>query len=158
VARYESIWTSRSPVSINRTNISETSTKKRSSRGELVSSFLMSDPASSFDDELSKFIEKDTDFPGFNLLLLSPSLCDSQVLSFDAALVTNHGGGGSIKSRTLSAEERWVGGMSNGIDGQGGNRWPKVQYGVKYLKDYLESLPSDIDETELTNHLFELLT
>jgi len=129
-----------------------------SSRGELVSSYLLSDPASSFDDELITFNLREDKFAGFNLLLLSPLLHNSKNFSFEAALVTNHGAGGVITSRILSADERLAGGMANGVDGQGGNEWPKVQHGIKSLNGYLGTLPADISETELTNHLFELLT
>lgn len=140
------------------TNITGPPSKSGSSRGDLVTPFLLSDPASSFDDELMKLNQRDPKFAGFNLLLLSPSPRDSQTLSFDAAFVTNHGAGGAIKSRRLSADERSVAGMSNGVDGQGGNEWPKVQHGIKHLKEYLRTLPADIEGTELANHLFELLT
>jgi uncharacterized protein with NRDE domain len=142
----------------NRTNISGPPSEKNSSRGDLVSSYLLSDPASSFDDELAKFNQQERKFAGFNLLLLSPSICDSQTLFFEAALVTNHGAGGVINSRKLSSDERLAGGMANGVDGQGGNEWPKVRHGVRSLSDYLKTLPVDIKETEFTNRLFELLT
>lgn len=123
----------------------------------MVSSFLLSDSGTSFSDELKKFNEQDTKFAGFNLLLLSPSLHDQEKLSFDAALVTNHGAGGVITSRPLSADERKSGAMSNGIDGQGGNEWPKVQQGVQSLDNFLRELSADTNEGELTNGLFELL-
>jgi len=140
------------------TNITGPPSEMGSSRGDLVSSFLLSDPACSFDDELARFNQQDAKFAGFNLLLLSPSLRDPRSLSLDAALVTNHGAGGRIKCRPLSPDERLAGGMSNGVDGQGGNEWPKVQHGIKSLNEYLGALPVDIKEVELTDHLFELLT
>jgi uncharacterized protein with NRDE domain len=142
----------------NRTNINEPTAEMKSSRGYLVSSYLLSDPAESFDEELGKLNRLEDKFAGFNLTLLSPSRCKSQTLSFDAALVTNHGAGGVIQSRPLSKEERLAGAISNGIDGQGGNEWPKVKYGVNFLKEYLGKLPADTKETELTDHLFDLLT
>jgi len=123
----------------------------------LVSSFLLSDSGRPFSDELEKFNRQDTKFAGFNLLLLSPSLRDSEKLSFDATLVTNHGAGGIITSRPLSADERQGGAMSNGVDGQGGDEWPKVQQGVQSLTNFLKELAPDTNETELTNSLFELL-
>jgi len=140
------------------TNITGPPSDKDSSRGYLTSTYLLSDPAVSFDDELGRLNRLDAKFAGFNLLLLSPLFRDSQSLSFDAALVTNHGAGGVLCSRPLSADERLVGGIANGVDGQGGNQWPKIQQGVKYLKDYLGTLPSNTKEAELTDHLFDLLT
>lgn len=127
------------------------------SRGYLVSSYLLSDPAESFDDELGKLNRLEDKFAGFNLMLLSPSR-KLQALSFDAALVTNHGAGGVVQSRPLSKDERLAGAISNGIDGQGGNEWPKVKNGVNFLKEYLGKLPVDTKETELADHLFDLLT
>ena len=119
----------------------------------------MSDPANSFEDELARLNRQDAKFAGFNLLLLSPTLRDPQaLLSFDAALVTNHGAGGEIISRPLSNDERLAGGLSNGIDGKGANEWPKVQYGVKYLRDFLGRVPPNMEEADLMHHLFELLT
>jgi len=129
-----------------------------SSRGYLASSYLLSDPARSLNDELGKFSQQDTKFAGFNLLLLSPPLQKSHALSFDAAFVTNHGAGGAIQSRPLSSDERLAGGMSNGIDGQGGSAWPKVHHGVRSLNEYLGTLSSETEEAELTDCLFELLT
>jgi len=140
------------------TNITGPPSEMGSSRGDLVSSYLLSDPTCSLDDELARFNRQDAKFAGFNLLLLSPSLRHSQTLSFDAALVTNYGADGAIKSRPLSTDERLAGGMANGVDGQGGNEWPKVQHGVKSLNDCLGALPADIKEVDLTDRLFELLT
>lgn len=92
------------------------------------------------------------------MLLISPLDLHSGLLSFDAAIVTNHGAGGVLQTRPLSTDERLAGGMANGIDGQGGNEWPKVQQSVKSLREYLGALPPDTTEDELTNSLFELLT
>jgi uncharacterized protein with NRDE domain len=128
------------------------------SRGHLISSYLLADPTRSLSDELRTFGQMDAKFAGFNLLLLSPLLRESHALSFDAALVTNHGAGGVIQSRSLSPGERLVGGMSNGVDGQGSQEWPKVQHGISSLNEYLATVSSDTKEAELTDRLFELLT
>jgi len=140
------------------TNITEPPPSEVSSRGYLVSSYLLSDPAGSLSDELDKLNAHDAKFAGFNLLLLSPSSCDAQNLSFDAALVTNHGAGGVITSRPLSADERRCGSISNGVDGKGGNEWPKVHQGIQSLHELLGTVSADTNEAELTNSLFELLT
>ena len=139
------------------TNITESLTFQGSSRGQLLSSYLMSDPAGSLSDELSKLTAQDIKFAGFNMLLLSPSNCTTKTLSLDAALMTNHGAGGVITSRPLSADERRCGAMSNGIDGKGGNEWLKVQQGVRSLNEFLETVSADTSEVELTNGLFKLL-
>lgn len=130
-----------------------------SSRGYLVSSYLLSDPARSLDDEVQTLTGQDTQYSGFNLLLLSPSSQHgAQSLNYDAALVTNHGAGGAIESRPLTSAERSTGGISNGVDGQDAHEWPKVQRGIQSLKGFLGTLPTDIKEADLTDRLFELLT
>lgn len=139
------------------TNITEPASQFSSSRGYLVSSYLLSEGSGSFKDDLETFDNQDAKYAGFNLLLLSPS-AQASGLSFEAALVTNHGGGGGIESRLLTAEERNCGGMANGVDGQGGNEWPKVTQGVQSLSELLAKLPRDINESALTESLFKLLT
>ncbi|KIM81059.1 hypothetical protein PILCRDRAFT_821898 [Piloderma croceum F 1598] len=139
------------------TNITEPPSEMNLSRGHLISSYLLADPTRSLSDELRTFGQMGV-FAGFNLLLLSPLLRESHALSFDAALVTNHGAGGVIQSRPLSPGERLVGGMTNGVDGQGGQEWPKVQHGIRSLNEYLATVSSDTKEAELTERLFELLT
>lgn len=138
------------------TNITEPPSKMDSSRGHLVSSYLLSKSSESFEDDYATFGHQDAKYSGFNLLLLSPR--GTTDLPFDAAFVTNHGAGGEIESRVLTPDERTGGGMANGIDGQGGNEWPKVQHGIQSLNGYLRTLHKDTSESELTEHLFQLLT
>lgn len=129
------------------------------SRGLLVSSYLLSDSAVSLKDEVKVPTGKNAKYAGFNLLLLSPrNHSESKSLEFDASFVTNHGAGGTIDYRSLTSEERSVGGMTNGVDGQDGQNWPKVKHGIKSLSAWLDDLPRDVTETDLTSRLFELLT
>jgi uncharacterized protein with NRDE domain len=129
-----------------------------SSRGYIVSSFLLSDSSHPLEDEVGKILPQDAKFAGFNLLLLAPTIQSTNSLRFDASLVTNGGGGGIISSRSLSMEERSSGGFSNGVDGKGGAEWPKVQHGLQDFKTVLQTLSPDVEETELTDRLFQLLT
>lgn len=141
------------------TNITEPLTQMTSSRGHLVSSYLLPDSALSLDDEVKILTGQNTKYAGFNLLLLSPwGHPESKSLDFDASLVTNHGAGGLLDYRPLTSEERSVGGISNGIDGQDGKDWPKVKHGIQSLSACLDALPADITEPDLTDRLFELLT
>lgn len=57
----------------NRTNITERPNSFTSSRGHLVSSFLLSDSSSPLEDEVGKVVSSDAKFAGFNLLLLAPT-------------------------------------------------------------------------------------
>ena len=167
---YESVWKGRlvvrsdfiksstlSKLLLHSTNITEPPGQFNSSRGHLISTYLLSDTPSSFKDDVEKFDRQEIKYAGFNLLLLSPSAHPSG-LSFEAALVTNHGGGGVIQSRLLTPEERRCGGMANGVDGQGGNEWPKVTQGVRSLTELFANLPRDINESALTESLFKILT
>lgn len=89
-----------------------------------------------------------TAYAGFNLLLLEPSVppgtttagnagTELTELAYDARLLTNGGGGGRIRARTLSDAERASGGLSNGVDGEGGDAWPKVVRGRAALRSVL---------------------
>ncbi|KAF8887161.1 NRDE protein-domain-containing protein [Infundibulicybe gibba] len=139
------------------TNITEAAKKTDTSRGHLVSSFLLSDSSGPLEGEIGKMIPQDAKLAGFNLLLLAPSSNGpTESLSFDSILVTNHGSGGLVTSRPLSHQERLCGGISNGIDGAGGNEWPKVQHVIQRF-DAVSQASSEMKETELTEHLFELL-
>jgi len=138
------------------TNITETPMKEfTTSRGHLVSSFLLSESSSPLDDEISNITPRDAKYAGFNLLLLAPS--SSTPLTFDASLVTNNGEGGTIRSRALSDNERRFGGLSNGILGHGANEWHKVQHGIEYLKTSLPIITPETKKAEVTERLFELL-
>lgn len=114
--------------------------------------------------EIDEFLEENRDraYAGFNLLVLSPSASTGDLgprpVSLDGAFLTNSGGGGTIVARMLSDEERRCGGMSNGIDRHGANEWPKVQHGMRALRSLLDELPQRAAESEIVEHLFELLT
>ena len=58
--------------------------------------------------------------------------------TYDAAYLTNHGGGGDLASRPLTETERRFGALSNGIDGLDANEWPKVQHGLRMFEDVLD--------------------
>ncbi|KAF9451858.1 hypothetical protein P691DRAFT_806522 [Macrolepiota fuliginosa MF-IS2] len=173
------------------TNITETPKSFTSSRGYLVSSFLLSDSSHPLEDEVGKIVPQDAKFAGFNLLLLAPAPLSSssapekieitegrvgerepekekalvksrkQKLAYDAIFVTNHGAGGRLNTRRLTSAERFCGCMSNGIDGQGGDEWPKVQRATRDFKEVLKSLSTDgtpRSEKELIESLFDILT
>jgi uncharacterized protein with NRDE domain len=151
-------------IGCKRTNITEPAqTTYTSSRGHLASSFLLSDsepPSRPLEDVLDKIVPPDAKFPGFNLLLLAPSWSSKQGerLSFDAVWVTNDGAGGAVSTRPLSDEERHCGGISNGIDGQGGNEWPKVKHGVHALCNLMKQpLSRSHTEAGVVDHLFDIL-
>jgi hypothetical protein len=77
--------------------------------------------------------------------------------AYDAAYVTNHGGGGKVTSRLLSDAERQCGGLSNGIDGAGAESWPKVRRGSELFVDVLQSITPDTPAADLAERLFTLL-
>ncbi|ETW81471.1 hypothetical protein HETIRDRAFT_240525, partial [Heterobasidion irregulare TC 32-1] len=147
------------------TNITEPSASYRSSRGRLVSSFLLAPGAHTLTDHVAELVqqEKDTAYAGFNLLLLEASRSQRRgpsrpQLEFDAVLVTNGGGGGALSARGLTPAERACGGLSNGIDGRGADAWPKVVRGTAALEGVLSEITSDTTPDELTERLFALLT
>ncbi|RDX53474.1 DUF833-domain-containing protein [Polyporus arcularius HHB13444] len=147
------------------TNITEPPRKYDSSRGDLTHSFLLPRaPKRMLKAEIDEFLEENRDraYAGFNLLVLSPSASTGDLgprpVSLDGAFLTNSGGGGTIVARMLSDEERRCGGMSNGIDRHGANEWPKVQHGMRALRSLLDELPQRAAESEIVEHLFELLT
>ncbi|KAG6813017.1 hypothetical protein H0H92_014755 [Tricholoma furcatifolium] len=107
--------------------------------------------------EADKIVPHDSKFAGFNLLLFKPtaSLPDGP-LQFDSVLVTNHGSGGTIQPRLLSAKERICGCVSNAIDG-GPTEWPKVRHAKQELDTVLQTLSPDVKEAELVDHLFNIL-
>ncbi|KAJ3900739.1 NRDE protein-domain-containing protein [Lentinula edodes] len=142
------------------TNITEPPATFNSSRGSLVSSFLLSDsPGLRLQEESKELYPRDAQYAGFNMLLLAPVSTASTELRYDASFVTNAGAGGAISSRPLSAIEKAGGGFSNGIDGKGGSEWPKVQHGMQEFQAALQSQSLDaLTEAEFTNRLFELLT
>ncbi|KAI5123135.1 hypothetical protein M0805_000838 [Coniferiporia weirii] len=143
------------------TNITEQHHSYGSSRGHLVSSFLLpgAPGVKQYTDSLTG--SASGGYSGFNMLVLSPSRNAEtrQVVYEDATLITNSGGGGIISSRWLRSEERRIGGVSNGVDGEGGADWPKVKEGVSRLSEVLfggERGRAGSSEG-LVDELFELL-
>ncbi|KAI0301125.1 NRDE protein-domain-containing protein [Multifurca ochricompacta] len=120
------------------TNITEPGAAYTSSRGTLVASFL-TDPREDLASEVSALMGQKTAYAGFNLLLLEP-LPFTDRLAYGARLVTNGGGGGKIQGRELNEGECISGGISNGVDGQGGDSWPKVVQGREMLENVLDEL------------------
>jgi len=164
----------------NRTNITEPGASYASSRGTLVAAFL-ADPRGDSDlaSATTALTAEDASYAGFNLLLLEPhprlsttttgpekkctASADAAPLAYDARLVTNGGGGGHIRARTLSDDERACGGVSNGVDGEGGDAWPKVLQGRAALQRILDEGSADGPEiadvdSHLVGRLMELLT
>lgn len=109
------------------------------------------------EDDVRSFIPPDARYAGFNLVLLAPASTPHPSLSFDALFVTNHGGGGSITYRALTDAQRHRGGVSNGIDGNGADEWPKVQHGVRAFEELLDTMSPNTPEDQLTERLFDLL-
>lgn len=153
-----------------RTNITEPGASYASSRGTLLAAFL-ADPrgASDLASATTALTAEDTSYAGFNLLLLEPhprlptTGTDTATLAYDARLLTNGGGGGHIRARTLSDDERACGGISNGVDGQGGDVWPKVLQGRAALRTILDEGSADGPkiadaDSHLAERLMELLT
>ncbi|RDB14538.1 Transport and Golgi organization 2 [Hypsizygus marmoreus] len=140
------------------TNITESIKAYDFSRGYLVSSFLLSDSSKPLEDELVNIVHPDAKFAGFNLLLFAPpSPRPDGLLHFDSLLVTNHGAGGILTARPLSAKEQFCGGVSNAIDGTN-DEWPKVHHARQAFETLLKTLPPGTSEAELTDSLFELLS
>jgi uncharacterized protein with NRDE domain len=155
-----------------RTNITEPGASYASSRGTLLAAFL-ADPRGYSDlaSATTALTAEDTSYAGFNLLLLEPhprlpttgTDTDTATLAYDARLLTNGGGGGHVRARTLSDDERACGGISNGIDGQGGDVWPKVLQGKAALQSILDDGSADGPkiadaDSHLAERLMELLT
>jgi len=131
----------------NRTNITEQQAKYELSRGYLVSSLLLPSPGNNntVRDEIQHLLDLKSRFAGFNLLVFVPRISNpgsgsegSWELSYDVTKLSNNGGGNPIVSRTLTSEERKAGAMSNGIDGQGGDEWPKVVDATRSLGEVLK--------------------
>ncbi|KAF8626003.1 hypothetical protein AX17_006726 [Amanita inopinata Kibby_2008] len=139
------------------TNITEPPTNLGTSRGSLVSSFLLSDSSRPLEDELGKIILPDAKFAGFNLMLFAPLMKPDGTLYYDGLLVTNHGGGGVLTARPLSVSERYRGGISNGIDGAGATDWPKVKRATQDFDAILHGLSPGDSETELVDRLMKVL-
>ncbi|KAI0086943.1 DUF833-domain-containing protein [Irpex rosettiformis] len=140
------------------TNITETVQHLNSTRGELTSSFLLSDvrpqDLQTYCDEVTAH---NSQYAGFNLLLLAPRPLNPS-LSHSGAHLTNHGGGGDLASRPLTDTERRYGALSNGIDGLDANEWPKVQQGLEMFEDVLDKHIRGRNIPDLVERLFHLLT
>ncbi|KAF9257151.1 DUF833-domain-containing protein [Marasmius fiardii PR-910] len=143
------------------------------SRGSLVSSFLLLDSDEPLDEQVKKCFPRDTKYSGFNLLLFAPRVAPATSphpsdldaglkLQYDASLITNGGACGPITSRRLSAKERSRGGFSNGVDGKGGSEWPKVIHGLQDFENLISQVTQasdkQTDESELADRLFGLLS
>jgi len=141
------------------TNIREPYAGYEMSRGFLVPYFLQHSISSSgsvdVKQEIDELTSSDPKLAGFNLLLFT--LSGSEALSYDATFLTNGGGGNPITSRSTTLAERRCGALSNGIDCQGGNEWPKVQHGIAGLNDIL-SRDTGLDDMTLAEGLFGLLS
>ncbi|KAH9065201.1 DUF833-domain-containing protein [Lactarius vividus] len=141
------------------TNITEPPATYASSRGTLVSSFL-GDPTGDLACDAAALTRQTMRYAGFNLLLLEPlasSSASASTLAYDARLVSNCGGGGPIHARAPTDAECACGGMSNGVDGHGGDLWPKVETVLDELSRAPRMDEPDEDE-RLAGRLIELLT
>ena len=100
-------------------------------------------------EEIQALLNLESRFAGFNLLVFTPRVSESEGswrVSYEVTKLSNNGGGNPIVSRSLTSEERRGGAMSNGIDGKGGDEWPKVQDAARNLREVLE------DGSERTGH------
>ena len=130
---------------------------------------LPSSQGSSIKQEILSLLDLESRFAGFNLLVFTPHASESEGswrLSYEATKLSNNGGGNPIVSRSLTNEERKGGAMSNGIDGEGGDEWPKVRDATQslgeVLKDDFERTgdpnPRRRSDEELTEELFGILS
>lgn len=60
-----------------------------------------------------------------------------------------------MAARSLSHGERQCGGLSNGIDGKGANEWPKIQVGIRSMREAVRA--GSADEDQLVEDLFQVL-
>lgn len=142
-----------------RTNINEPEDVYKESRGHLVTSFLL--PNAPDAEHFVNLLENEglTDYAGFNLLLLKPKVeGDPNRLVYEASLLTNTRGHGTIIRHMLVPEERRAGGMSNGADNIDGRDWPKVKKGVDLLVHLLYENETKLAEDELVEELFKILS
>ncbi|KIM28439.1 hypothetical protein M408DRAFT_33261, partial [Serendipita vermifera MAFF 305830] len=134
------------------TNITEEARRRNTSRGNLVSDFLLSSTKQTMDqyvEELTKTAvteeERAThqDYAGFNLMLISvasednasePAKPGGTVRRPRMALVTNYGGGGVLSARWLDEQESALHGISNGVDHKTMHLWTKVKEGQDSLE------------------------
>ena len=114
---------------------------------------LPSFAGNSLKEEIQTLLDLETRFAGFNLLVFTPQVTGSESegslrLSYEATKLSNGGGGNPMVSRTLTSEERKAGAMSNGVDGEGGDEWPKVQTATRSLREVLKD---DFDRADDPN-------
>jgi len=154
------------------TNITEEARKRNTSRGNLVSDFLMSSTKETMDQHLEALTmtalteeerAEHRDYAGFNLMLISvASEDDAQVKDGSAvrkprmALVTNSGGGGVLSARRLDEHETCLQGVSNGVDGKTMDLWTKVKEGENALEAAIK--PPYKDEETFIERLFAILS
>lgn len=130
---------------------------------------LPSSPGSSIKEEIQTLLDLESRFAGFNLLVFAPQVSGSEGswrLSYDVTKLSNNGGGNPIVSRPLTSEERKGGAMSNGIDGKGGDEWPKVRDATQSLREVLRDDLERVGEPssrwksdeELVEELFGILS
>ena len=98
--------------------------------------------------EIQTLLDLESRFAGFNLLVFVPHVSGSGSLSYEVTKLSNDGGGNPIISRPLTGEERKGGAMSNGIDGKGGEEWPKVRDATRGLREVLKD---DFEKTDNSN-------
>lgn len=84
-------------------------------------------------------------------------------LSYEAALLTNSGGGGRLSVKHASSPECIVHALSNMSEAKGEKEWPKVRKGKELLSAALFADKHDggkalLDEEELAERLFKILS
>ena len=130
---------------------------------------LPSSPGNSIKQEIQSLLDLESRFAGFNLLVFTPHISESEGswrLSYEATKLSNNGGGNPIVSRSLTNEEQKGGAMSNGIDGEGGDEWPKVRDATRSLGEVLKDdfgrtdnpNPRRRSDEELVEELFGILS
>lgn len=140
-----------------RTNITEPHTRNyTTSRGALTTAFLLPPKLTTLEEHISSLVAPPSiPYAGFNLLLLSVVESGSPGLSYEAAVVSNCGGGGQLTGRMVEQDnDRVCEGISNGVCGKHDPPWKKVADGVQMLEEILRQNPA---ESELIEDMFKLL-
>ncbi|KAI0030994.1 DUF833-domain-containing protein [Vararia minispora EC-137] len=137
------------------TNITEAPGSYPLSRGALLSNFLLQ--RGSLNAAVEELEGKDGMFAGFNMLAFAP-VPGSVPLSYDARFITDGHGGGVLHYRPLRESERAACGLSNGVDGKGGEAYPKILAGTAELQAIISSLPPDAPDDALADQLLDMLT
>ncbi|KAG8987864.1 hypothetical protein FRB90_003098 [Tulasnella sp. 427] len=141
------------------TNITEPRAVYATTRGELASSWLLSEGSlDGFTFNLTSQ-HRWKSYAGFNMLLLEPKWSTSNVLSYVGEYATNSGGGGPLTARSLLDEEvAFVGGITNGIESLNGRTWPKLVDGRKKFSEALAELEKDASAEQIVERLSEILS